>query len=76
MAPKLLPSLIQSYRGPVEPLYVSRCLALFLDAFFQNGAELPDATVQEMLQALFQQMTIQPDYCQPSTVKNHYEVCW
>ncbi len=74
MAPKLLPSLIQNYRGPVEPLYVSRCLALFLDAFFQNGSELPDTTVQEMLQALFLQMTIQPDYCQPSTVKNHYEV--
>ena len=74
MAPKLLPSLVQNYKGPVEPLYVSRCLALFLDAFFQNGSELPDATVQEMLSALFQQMTIQPDYCQPSTVKNHYEV--
>lgn len=74
MAPKLLPSLIQSYRGPVEPLYVSRCLALFLDAFFYNGSELPDATVHELLQALFQQMTIQPDYSQPSTVKNNYEV--
>lgn len=74
IAPKLLPSLIQSYKGPVEPLYVSRCLALFLDAFFCNGSELPDATVHELLQALFQQMTIQPDYSQPSTVKNNYEV--
>lgn len=74
MAPKLLPSLIQSYKGPVEPLYVSRCLALFLDAFFHNGSELPDVTVHELLQALFQQMTILPDYNQPLTVKNNYEV--
>ena len=74
MAPKLLITLIQSYRGPVEPLYVSRCLALFLDAFFHNGSELPDVTVHELLQALFQQMTILPDYNQPSTVKNNYEV--
>lgn len=74
IAPKLLPSLVQSYRGPVEPLYVSRCLALFLDAFFQNESELLDTSIQEMLQALFQQMTVQPDYSQPSTIKNHYEV--
>lgn len=74
MAPKLLPSLVQSYRGPVEPLYVSRCLALFLEAFFQTGSELPDASVLELLNALFLQMSIQPDYSQPSTVKNHYEV--
>lgn len=74
VAPKLLPSLIQNYRGPVESLYVSRCLALFLDAFFNAGLELSDVSVQELLQALFQQVTIQPDYGQPSTVKNHYEV--
>lgn len=75
MAQKLLSSLIQNYKGPVEPLYVSRCLALILDAFFSNGSVLPDIAVQEILNSLFLQMTIQPDYSQPSTVKNHYEVC-
>lgn len=74
VAVKLLPALIQSYKGPVEALYVSRCFALFLDAFFNEGLELSEANVQETLNALFQQVTVQPDYGQPSTVKNHYEV--
>ena len=74
IATKLLPCLVQSYRGPVEPLYVSRCLALFLDSYFQAGLQLADFSTQEMLQALFLQMIVQPDYGQPTTVKNHYEV--
>ena len=74
VAVKLLPCLVQSYRGPVEPLYVSRCLALFLDSFFQAGLLLADFSSHEMLQALFLQMIVQPDYGQPTTVKNHYEV--
>lgn len=74
IAPKVLPSLLQSYRGPVEPLYVSKALALFLDAFFQAKLELAEVNLQEMLQSLFSQATINPDYSQPSTVKNHYEV--
>ncbi len=74
VAPRLLPILIQGYKGPVEPLYVSRCFALFLDAFFNAGLVLTDVNVQEMLNALFQQVTVHPDYAQPSTVKNHYEV--
>lgn len=73
-ASKLVPSLIQCYRGPVESLYVNRCLALYLDAFFNFGLELAEQNLQDLLQALYQQLTLQPDYSQPSTVKNHYEV--
>jgi len=57
VAPKLVPCLIQTYRGPVESLYVSRCLALFLDAFFSNAhLELSELIMQDMFQSLFQQV--------------------
>lgn len=75
IALKFLPSLIQSYRGPVEPLYVSKALALFLDAFFEAHLHLAEISLHELLQSLFLQATVNPDYSQPSTVKNHYEVC-
>lgn len=59
VAPKLVPCLIQTYRGPVESLYVSRCLALFLDAFFSNAhLELSETILQDMFQSLFQQVDL------------------
>lgn len=49
MAPKVLPSLIGAYKGPVDPLYVSRCLALFLEALLRVEKEVTDVHLLELL---------------------------
>ena len=72
---KLLPNLLNAYKGPVEPLYVTRCLALFLEAFLNIQREIQDSHLLDLLlNTLFTQGSLSPDYAQPSTVKNHYEV--
>ena len=75
MASKVLPSLLNAYKGPVEPLYVSRCLALFLEAYLNVSKEIVDAHLLDMLlNVLFLQVSASPDFSQQSTVKNHIPI--
>nr|XP_045621254.1 maestro heat-like repeat-containing protein family member 1 isoform X2 [Procambarus clarkii] len=75
LAGLVMTTILSLYRKTTSPYNLTLSLALIIDAMLKNRlAEPMRFHVDNLLSTLFSQVCITPDYGEPLTVKNHYEV--
>ncbi|KAK8730652.1 hypothetical protein OTU49_007859 [Cherax quadricarinatus] len=75
LAGLVVTSVLSLYRKTSSPYSLTLSLALLIDAVLKNQlTEGMKFHVDNLLSSLFSQVCITPDYAEPNTVKNHYEV--
>lgn len=73
---KFVLSLLSLYRKPaINYYYISQCISYILSPSPLNPKlSLNDSTINSINHVLFNLVLLEPDYDQPHTVKNHFEV--
>lgn len=73
---KFVLSLLSLYRKPaINFYYISQCISYLLSPSPLNPKlSLNDSTINSINHVLFNLVVLEPDYDQPHTVKNHFEV--
>lgn len=73
---KFVLSLLSLYRKPnINYYYISQCISYLLSPSPLNPKlSLNDSTINSVNHVLFNLVLLEPDYDQPHTVKNHFEV--
>ncbi|XP_042231664.1 maestro heat-like repeat-containing protein family member 1 isoform X2 [Homarus americanus] len=75
LAGLVVTTILSLYRKTSSPYSLTLSLALLMDALFRNNlTEGMKFHVDNLLSSLFNQVCVTPNYAEPFTVKNHYEV--
>nr|CAD7445664.1 unnamed protein product [Timema bartmani] len=72
--PRLVPALLALYRRNMDPHPVTQCLAAVLLVVISSTKTSLEPHLDNLLNVMFDLVCTSPDYVQPLTVKNHYEV--
>ncbi|XP_068084667.1 maestro heat-like repeat-containing protein family member 1 [Anabrus simplex] len=72
--PRLVPTLLGLYRRNIDPYPVTQCLASVLFVAISTNPTSLEPLLDNLLSTMFEHVCTSPDYAQPSTVKNHFEV--
>ncbi|XP_063232625.1 maestro heat-like repeat-containing protein family member 1 isoform X2 [Bacillus rossius redtenbacheri] len=72
--PRLISTLLALYRRNMNPHPVTQCLAAVLLVAVTHCKALLEPQLDHLLGVMFDLVCTSPDYAQPLTVKNHYEV--
>lgn len=75
LAGLVVTTILSLYRKTSSPYSLTSALAMIIDAMLKNQlTESLKLHVDHLLSALFTQVCVMPNYAEPFTVKNHYEV--
>lgn len=72
--PRLVPVLLGLYRRNVDPYPVTQCLSSVLDVALSHNKSTVEPLLDNLQNIMFDLVCISPDYAQPASAKNHYEV--
>lgn len=71
---RVIPGILSLYKRQQESYHTTQGLCMILDAAIQNESNSLELQLETILNSLFPQACILPDYSQPNGVKNHNEV--
>ncbi|KAJ4431384.1 hypothetical protein ANN_19981 [Periplaneta americana] len=72
--PRLIPVLLGLYRRNMDPYPVTQCLSAVLHVALAHNRSTVEPLLDNLQNIMFDLVCTSPDYAQPATAKNHYEV--